>query len=272
MAYVSQFTKDMDIIAKLPDEPSDIEYTADELKAKFDEGGNAIKEYLNGTLKSYVDLLRRDVDDISQGGLATSAVKTIHIADAVSGDSSVGISTAKLQDNSVTNAKIVSLSATKLTGVVPLASIPDVSTKVTALDASLLTGTISNDRLSTIPVAKLSGTLAVSQVPALDASYIASGTLDSARIPTYYELKHGKSAVTITSSAWTESSDVWTATVSCSFLDPNLDQLVTAAPASVTTWGEIGGYASSVTSGSITFTAVNEPETDVTINILQMGG
>ena len=43
MAF-TQITKDMSIIQKLADNPTE---TAAELKAKFDEGGEAVKEYLN---------------------------------------------------------------------------------------------------------------------------------------------------------------------------------------------------------------------------------
>ena len=43
--------KDMNIISALDDEPNDVGgLTATELKAKFDEGGNAIKDYLNNTM------------------------------------------------------------------------------------------------------------------------------------------------------------------------------------------------------------------------------
>lgn len=43
--------KNMDIISALDDEPNDVGgLTATELKAKFDEGGNAIKDYLNNTV------------------------------------------------------------------------------------------------------------------------------------------------------------------------------------------------------------------------------
>lgn len=41
----------MNIIAKLPDEPNDVGgLTAEELKGKFDEGGVALKEFINETL------------------------------------------------------------------------------------------------------------------------------------------------------------------------------------------------------------------------------
>lgn len=50
MAF-EKFNKDMNIISALDDEPNDVGgLTAAELKAKFDEGGEAIKRYLNDTL------------------------------------------------------------------------------------------------------------------------------------------------------------------------------------------------------------------------------
>lgn len=48
---ISQFTKDMAIIAALDDEPNDVGgLSAQELKEKFDEGGQALKTYINETL------------------------------------------------------------------------------------------------------------------------------------------------------------------------------------------------------------------------------
>lgn len=48
---LQKFTDDMHIIAKLDDEPNDVGgLTADELKAKFDEGGVALQRYINETM------------------------------------------------------------------------------------------------------------------------------------------------------------------------------------------------------------------------------
>lgn len=47
----TKLTKDMGIIAKLDDEPNDVGgLTSAQLKEKFDEGGQAVKDYLNDTL------------------------------------------------------------------------------------------------------------------------------------------------------------------------------------------------------------------------------
>lgn len=64
---VELFSKDMDIISALPDEPNDVGgLTAAELKAKFDEGGKAIKEYLNTVV--YPALSGQYTGDLNLGG------------------------------------------------------------------------------------------------------------------------------------------------------------------------------------------------------------
>lgn len=68
---LSRFEKDMGIIAALDDEPNDVGgLTAQQLKEKFDEGGQAIKTYLNETLLlEIVDQMatKDDLNDISAG-------------------------------------------------------------------------------------------------------------------------------------------------------------------------------------------------------------
>ena len=47
---ISSFDYNMNIISALEDEPNDVGgLTASQLKAKFDEGGNALKTYVNET-------------------------------------------------------------------------------------------------------------------------------------------------------------------------------------------------------------------------------
>ena len=53
---MTKFNKDMEIISALDDEPNDVGgLTAAQLKAKFDEGGVALKDYLNNTLTREMD-------------------------------------------------------------------------------------------------------------------------------------------------------------------------------------------------------------------------
>lgn len=68
MAF-TQITKDMSIIQKLADNPTE---TASELKAKFDEGGEAVKEYLNSVhlpeLEAEVTGLKGDISGLETAG------------------------------------------------------------------------------------------------------------------------------------------------------------------------------------------------------------
>lgn len=53
---LNKFVKDMAIVSKLDDEPNDVGgMTAAELKATFDEGGVALKDYINNTLVPYLE-------------------------------------------------------------------------------------------------------------------------------------------------------------------------------------------------------------------------
>ena len=55
---VPTFDHDMKIIQKLPDEPNDVGgLSPAELKAKFDEGGEALKAYINQELEDALESL-----------------------------------------------------------------------------------------------------------------------------------------------------------------------------------------------------------------------
>lgn len=72
---MSSFDKDMNIIQKLNDEPNDRDgLTAGELKAKFDEGGLAVKGYLNNTVRPYVNGLDNDKYDKTGGTLSGNVI------------------------------------------------------------------------------------------------------------------------------------------------------------------------------------------------------
>lgn len=71
---LSKFEKDMAIISALDDEPNDVGgLSAEQLKAKFDEGGQAIKEFLNN--KHFADL---NATFATKEELNTAAVGSIY--------------------------------------------------------------------------------------------------------------------------------------------------------------------------------------------------
>lgn len=68
---ISKFEKDMAIIAALDDEPNDVGgLSAQELKEKFDEGGQAVKSYINDTLVPQINTqmaTKEELDDLEVG-------------------------------------------------------------------------------------------------------------------------------------------------------------------------------------------------------------
>ena len=64
---LTKFTKDMAIISALDDEPNDVGgLSAAELKEKFDEGGQALKTFINETLLSEIDGTIATKEELSQ--------------------------------------------------------------------------------------------------------------------------------------------------------------------------------------------------------------
>lgn len=123
---VTQFTKNMGIIAALDDEPNDAGgLSATQLKAKFDEGGAALKTYINETLIPSLIATNIGYTDTTGGGIPVTTVSGAlallytQIVNTVLGsipDGSItatqlatdSIITAKIEDEAVTAAKILS--------------------------------------------------------------------------------------------------------------------------------------------------------------------
>lgn len=146
MAY-ERITDDLDVIVKLDDEPNDIGgLSPEELKAKFDEAGNAIKTYINETLLPAMEgengaenigiagisqistatnvqdaliLICQLINDISQGAVPDGSIGALKLADAAVTAAKIALSavnsgniidsaviTAKLADLCITTAKL----------------------------------------------------------------------------------------------------------------------------------------------------------------------
>ncbi|MDR0861988.1 MAG: hypothetical protein LBN30_04340 [Oscillospiraceae bacterium] len=72
---IREFSGDLNIISALADEPNDVDgLSAGELKARFDAGSNALKDYINGTLIPDVgDALEETINDafMASGNMPT---------------------------------------------------------------------------------------------------------------------------------------------------------------------------------------------------------
>lgn len=74
---LSEFTKDMGIIAALDDEPNDVGgLSAAELKDKFDEGGKAIQEYLNSLVVAVVNAALADIEALKKASTGAGNLPT----------------------------------------------------------------------------------------------------------------------------------------------------------------------------------------------------
>lgn len=92
-----KITVDMNIIARLPDEPNDVGgLSAAELKAKFDEAGKTLQAYINNTL---IPKLESDINAAALGVSGSGAIQGSALADGA-------VTTAKLADGAVTYAKL----------------------------------------------------------------------------------------------------------------------------------------------------------------------
>lgn len=112
MAY-ERLTDDLDIISKLDTEPNDIGgLSAEKLKAKFDEAGNAIKTYINETLLPAME------GENGAENIGITCISQISTATNVQGALILicqlieGISQGAIPDGSITTAKLAPLSVT----------------------------------------------------------------------------------------------------------------------------------------------------------------
>ncbi len=109
MAF-SKITKDMNIIAALDDEPNDVGgLSAAQLKAKFDEGGLALKTFINNLIDAIAaGTAAANIGAEDLNGVATDLQTALdNLAGAVIGTLPDGsVTTAKLYDGAVTTAKI----------------------------------------------------------------------------------------------------------------------------------------------------------------------
>ncbi|MDR0838572.1 MAG: hypothetical protein LBN99_02900, partial [Oscillospiraceae bacterium] len=72
---IRQLTQSMDIVSALDDEPNDEGgLSSSDLKAKFDEGGNIIKSFINGML--IPDINERIQDEVNSVTLESGNMPT----------------------------------------------------------------------------------------------------------------------------------------------------------------------------------------------------
>lgn len=285
MAF-TKVTKDMGIISALADKPNDVGgLTAAQLKAKFDEAGAALKDYLNNTLTAELEgqnaagnLGIQTIDGITATTVqaALQALKAA-IDNAIAGvliDGSVtaaklaagAVTTDKLADNSVTAAKIKDgeVGANELAAAaVTTAKMANgaVTTEKLAgaavTNEKLASGAVGTDNLKNdllVPVSK--GGTGGSTAEAARQQLGAQGQIQS-------------SSFSLTVAGWAaRTGGGYTQTATVTGLTAN--SMFVAAPSNETGWKaaqDANLFPPTAGAGTLTFTCEELPEDAITVTV-----
>jgi len=256
---LSLFTKNMSIIALLPDEPNDVGgLSAEQLKEKFDEGGNALKEYLNKTLIPEVEAAIEaaalgvssgsgiDGRIIVDGSIGTEKYAAASVTEPVIADGAV--TEPKIADSAVTGNKVAkgSIGREHLTEDAIMLQSTDFPNKVVP-GRALADETIEGTKIA--PKAVYGNNIA-------DKAVTAEKLADDA--------KSKGVAVVLAAAGWASKKQ----TVNVSGVTAGNNVLVAAAPASRSVWNDAEVYCSGQGDGTLTFSCSSTPSADVTANVV----
>lgn len=282
MAF-TKVTKDMSIIGALADKPNDVGgLTAAQLKAKFDEAGEALKLYLNNTLTAELEAqtgagnigisaitgltattvqaalaaLKTLIDNVSLGQVIVGTNEIINLA----------VTTDKLDDNAVTAAKIKDgeVGTNELAGL-------SVSTN------KLQNGAVTADKLgaASVTAGKLAsnvvGTdnLAGDLLVPVGKGGTGATTADGAISQLGAQKAIQSNSFSLTTDNWTaRAGGGYTKTVTVSGMTAN--KAFVASPSTEAAWKAAADaelYPPTAGDGTLTFTCANELEAAITITV-----
>lgn len=100
---LTKLTKDMGIISALDDEPNDIGgLSATNLKAKFDEGNTAVKDYINDTLTAEIEGVfstKAEVQDVVLGQIPDGSLAQTKLENTLSAKIDSAVQPSQLADD-----------------------------------------------------------------------------------------------------------------------------------------------------------------------------
>lgn len=281
MAF-TKVTKDMGIIGALADKPNDVGgLTAAQLKAKFDEAGEALKLYLNNTLTAELEAaggagnigisaitgltantvqaalaaLKTLIDNVSLGHVTVGTDEIINLA----------VTTDKLEDNAVTAAKIKDgeVGENELAGL-------SVSTN------KLQNGAVTADKLGAASVT--AGKLASNAVGTdnlgdllvpIGKGGTGANTADGALSQLGAQKAIQSNSFSLTTDGWTaRSGGGYTKTVTVSGMTAS--KAFVASPSTEAAWKAAADaelYPPTAGDGTLTFTCENQPEAAINITV-----
>lgn len=252
-----KFEKDIAYISKLDDEPNDVGgLSADELKARFDQAGQDIKQYINEALVPQAEsAIEAAALGVGGGG-------------AISGEmlAPKSISSEKLADGAVTAEKVAA-------GAVATGAIAD---------KAVAEGKIADGAVSTAKLADKAVTREKLADEAVSTDKIFPGAVTSAKIGTNAVTAEKIEAgavtkhfmATIPASGWTEDAAPYTNVVSAAGIladdTPLCDVLISeayiTAEQEIEAWGTV--YRISTDANSVTLYATDKPAVDINIQMV----
>lgn len=213
---ITRMTDDMGIISKLSDRPNDTDgLTAAGLKAKFDEGGGTVKDYINNTLLPFLESaaaaanlgvdtvtglsaetvqaaleeIVQNMVDITQGSVADGSITTAKLAAGAVATNRMAdgaVATAKIAANAVTTAKIALLAITTALladGAVTAAKLGSGAVTEDKLGAAAVTtGKIASAAVDNTKLAEAAVTAVKIAANAVTAAKIAAGAVTAEKL------------------------------------------------------------------------------------------
>lgn len=270
-----KFEEDVQIIAKLDDEPNDVGgLDSAQLKAKFDEAAGLLKEFINTVLlpalegeTASTNIGVKTISGISEAKTVQEALEALKYAidntatGSIPDDSLEGIKlkagavgARELALNSVANKNIANVSGAK----VDEKSLPGATLEDESIDSrhykplSIQTSHMADECVDTGKVKNYS----------LTANKYAPGSVGATALAA--DAKSRGVAVVLASSAWADNMQ----TVNVEGVTADNNVLVAADPASRTAWNDAEIYCSAQAEGALTFSCVTVPGADVTANVV----
>lgn len=295
MTELTKLLADLSIISLLDDEPNDVGgLSAEELKAKFDEAANAIKDYINETLlpelaseigagnigittiagvtgaenvQAALEKLELQLIDMTQGAVADGSINADKLADgAVTAAklANLAVTAAALSAGAVETAKIAELAV----ATSKLAELAVTSAKIA--DKAVIRRCIGDKAVGTAQIGDAAvGTEQIDDV-AVTADKIANSAVTAAKI----ETNAVSTVYTATlNTTWSGSAAPYTKAQTISGIlatDKPIIDLVPSdtfadAEAQEEAWANI--YRAVTSANTITFYAKDKPEVSIPIQV-----
>lgn len=294
---LTKLLTDLYIISLLDDEPNDVGgMSSAELKAKFDEAANTIKDYINNTLipelagnggaesvgidavpgltgvstvQAALAKIEEQMAEMTQGAVADESITTAKLAAlAVTSAklAAAAVGTDKIQDNAITTQKLAALAVTaaQLADIaVETAKIKDKAvTTAKIADKAVTTAQLGDASVGTAQLDALSVTAAKLAALAVNTSNIKDGAVTKAK------LAAGAAYTAVTASLSAAGWSSKTQTVSVSGVTADNTVFAAPAPDSYAAYTEAGVYCSAQGDGELTFICEAVPTAALMVNIV----